>query len=162
MRKMNTNSFTCVEWLLILWWRQHISDSKQGSDYIGIFTARNEVGQGYVFTRICDSVHGEGGYPSIHCRWYPSMHCSRSPGGGLVFQHALQVSRPTPRGEVEGSGLGGLQAHTQEGSWGVGGLQAHTWGGVSRPTPTMHWGRSTHSNCCGRHTSYWSAFFLFL
>ena len=41
---------------------------------------------------------------------------------GVVSQHALQVSRPTPKGEVEGSGLGGLQAHTQ------GGLQAHTQG----------------------------------
>ena len=28
--------------------------------------------------------------------------------GGVVSQHALQVSRPTPRGEVEGSGQGGL------------------------------------------------------
>ena len=28
-------------------------------------------------------------------------------GGGLVSQHALQVSRPTSRGEVEGFGLGG-------------------------------------------------------
>ena len=38
--------------------------------------------------------------------------------GGVVSQHALQVSRPTPRGEVEGSGPegGGIQAHTQEGS----------------------------------------------
>ena len=25
----------------------------------------------------------------------------------MVSQHALQVSRPTPKGEVEGSGLGG-------------------------------------------------------
>ena len=42
--------------------------------------------------------------------WYPSMHC-RSPGphpGGKL----RGVSRPTPRGEVEG----GLQAHTQGGS----------------------------------------------
>ena len=32
---------------------------------------------------------------------------------GVVCQHALQVSRSTPKGEVEGSGLGGgLQAHT--------------------------------------------------
>ena len=56
------------------------------------------------------------------------------PGGklrGLVWR----VSRPTPRGEVEGSGLGGLQAQT----WGSPGL--HRGGspgphlGVSRPTP---------------------------
>ena len=62
---------------------------------------------------------------------------------GVVSQHALQVSRPTPRGklrglaggvsratpkgEVEVSGLGGdLQANTQ------GGLQGHTQGGVSQ------------------------------
>ena len=79
--------------------------------------------------------------------------------GGVVSQHALYVSRPTPRGEVEGSGGGDLQAHTQGfsrptpggspgphpgGSPGPhpgglqaytqGGLQAHTWG-VSKPTP---------------------------
>ena len=96
----------------------------------------------------------------MHCRWYPSMPCSRSRGGGvgwLVSQHALQVSRPTPRGEVEGSGQGGSPGPHSRGelrslAWGggspgphplwgvsrstplVGGLQAHTWG-VSRPTP---------------------------
>ena len=71
----------------------------------------------------------------MHCRWYPCMFC-RSPVG-VVSQHALQVSRPTSKGEVEGSGLRGcLQAHIQGGLqahiWGI--LQAHT-GGVSRPTP---------------------------
>ena len=88
-------------------------------------------------------------------------------GGGGVSQHALQVSSPTPRGEVEGSGLGALQAHTQgevEGSGlgslqahfpgeglqvqTLGDLQAHTWG-VSRPTPggglqAHTWGVSQH------------------
>ena len=34
------------------------------------------------------------------------MPC-RSPGGGVVSRHALQVSRPTPKGGVEGSGLEG-------------------------------------------------------
>ena len=42
--------------------------------------------EGYVFTRVCHSVHGGGGccvcYPSMHCRWYPSMPGSRSLGGG--------------------------------------------------------------------------------
>ena len=57
-------------------------------------------------------------------------------GGVCVSQHALQVSRPTPKGELEGSDWGGapgphprvgLQAHT----WGC--LQAHTQvGGVSQ------------------------------
>ena len=58
---------------------------------------------------------------------------------GLVSQHALQVSRPTPRGEVEGSGLGKGSPGTHPGGGevegsGLGGLQAHT-GGISRPTP---------------------------
>ena len=96
-----------------------------------------KLGQGYVFTRVCDSVHkGDVWWcSSMHCRRYPSMPCSRSWGGGIPaclagFQAHTQggtwgvwpggVSRPTPKGEVEGSGLGGLQAHT--------------WG-VSRPTP---------------------------
>ena len=33
-------------------------------------------------------------------------------GGGVVSQHTLQVSRLTPKGEVKGSGLGGLHSHT--------------------------------------------------
>ena len=40
----------------------------------------------------------------------------------VVSQHALQVSRPTPKGEVEGSGLGGVSRPTPGGM-------------VSRPTP---------------------------
>ena len=71
------------------------------------------------FMSVCLSTGGWW-YPSMPCRWYPSMPW-RSPGG---------VSRPTPRGEVEGSGWGGLQAYTQGGS-----LQAHTQG-ISRPTPS--------------------------
>ena len=43
----------------------------------------------------------------------------------MVSQHALQVSRPTPRGEVEGSGLGDFQAHTRGG--GGGGGYASYW-----------------------------------
>ena len=87
-------------------------------------------------------------------------------GEGVVSQHALQVVShhtlqqvsgggypnmpcrflgPHPGGKVEGSGQGGLQAHTQEGSWGVwpGGLRAHTQGvypsmHLGRPPPGMH------------------------
>ena len=80
----------------------------------------NEFCEGYVFTSVCQSFCSQGG--------------------------ALQAPRPTPRGEVEGSGLGGspgphpgdLQAHTQGGSPGPhpggspsphpGGLQAYTRG----------------------------------
>ena len=62
----------------------------------------NEVCEGYVFTGVCLStggVPGPGGMPG--------------PGGGVWSQHALKVSRPTPKGEVEG---GLVQAHTQGGS----------------------------------------------
>ena len=59
-------------------------------------------------------------------------------GGGVVSQHALQVSRPTPRGEVEGYGLGGSPGPHQGGSPGphwVGGFSRPTPREVSRPTP---------------------------
>ena len=32
-----------------------------------------KLGQGYVFTRVCDSVHG-GGDLAPGVGWYPSMH----------------------------------------------------------------------------------------
>ena len=121
-----------------------------------LLPAATKLGQGNVFTGVCDSVHGGGGciqaclasgfqggvYPSMHCRWYPSMPCNKSTGVcvfqyalQMVSQHALQqvyrgvcipaclaaglqgggVSRPTPKGEVEG---GQIQAHTQGGNWG--------------------------------------------
>ena len=54
--------------------------------YHSFLPPANEVCEGYVFTRVCHSVHG---------------------GGRVVSQHALQVSRPTPKGKVEGSGWGG-------------------------------------------------------
>ena len=70
------------------------------------------------------SVCPQGGwYPSILCRWYPSIPC-RSLGG--LSKHAFQVSRCTSGGSLR-VWLGGLQAHTHgevEGS-GLGGLQAH-------------------------------------
>ena len=126
--------------------------------------------------------------------WYPSMPC-RFPGpqpGRIVEWSGWGVSRPTPKGEVVGSALGGVQAHT----WGgcpvphLGEVQAHTWGGVqahtwsvSRPTPggspgphpggspgphpggvSQHALRQTppDSYCCGWYTSYRNAFLLIL
>ena len=108
----------------------------------------NKVCEGYVFTRVCHSIPQGRQYPSMHCRWYPSMPCH----GG--------VSRPTPRGEVEGSCQGGISRPTSGG-----GLQAHTQGG-SRPTrrgcvfPSMHWGRppSWDSYCHGQYASHLNAF----
>ena len=123
----------------------------------------NEVCEGYVFTRVCQSFcsgGGEGGVPACSAGGIPAYLAGL--GGGVVSQHALQVSRPTPRREVEGSGLGGLQAHTQ------GGLQAHTLGGVSRPTPSgvsQHALRQTphppaDGYCHGCYASCWNAFLL--
>ena len=111
-----------------------IRDNFQPSS-IRIFILINPIFNSYVFTHVCHSVHGGGVYPSIPCRWCPSMPCRSL--GEYVSQHALQVSRPTPRGALEGSGQGGLQAHTRgvEGS-GLGGLQAYTWGGGCIPACT--------------------------
>ena len=97
-----------------------IVQSWNNSDLI-LLPPANEVWGKVIFSEasVRNSVWGWW-YPSMHCRWYPSMPCSR----GVVSQHALQVSRPISRGESEGSGWRGLQAHTQ----GEGGLQAHTWG----------------------------------
>ena len=90
----------------------------------------NEVCEGYVFTRECP-LGGGGGIPACLASgipvylaglqgwgWFPIMPC-RSPGphpGGSIRSLSGGVSRPTPRGEVVGSGQGGLQAHTWEGS----------------------------------------------
>ena len=62
------------------------------------------------------------------------MPCSRSQG--VVSEHALQVSRPTSKGEVEGSGLGGSTGPHPGVSLGPhpGGSPGPHWG-VSRPTP---------------------------
>ena len=60
--------------------------------------------------------------------FYKCLSVHSGGGGVVVYQHALQVSRPTPGGEVEGSGLRGLQAHTRRG------LQAHAKG---RGYPSM-------------------------
>ena len=112
------------------------------------------------------SVHGGGGVTSQHSLQVISQHALQQVSRGVVSQHALQVSRPTTRGEVQGV----LQAHTHGGSWGgsgQGGLQAHTWGrGVSRPTPGGSIPACTeadppNSYGCGRYASYWNAF-LFL
>ena len=75
----------------------------------------NEVCEGYVFTPVCHSVH--------------------SRVGGVVSQHA---SRPTPKGEVEGSGQGESSGPNPGGR-----LRGLAGGWVSRPTPrgvypTMH------------------------
>ena len=98
----------------------------------------NEVCEGYVFTHVCLSM---GGIPACLAGGIPA--CLAGLQGGCVSQHALQVSRPTPKGELEGSGQGGfsrttpggvLQAHPTRG-----GLQANSRGGVSQQADPPSW-----------------------
>ena len=137
--------------------------------------------KGYVFTPVCQSFcsQGGGGVVSQHALqqvsrsgWYPSMPC-RFPGpcqGGKLRGLARGVSKPTPKGEVEGSGLGGLQAHTR-GSPNphLGGPRPKPWrfsrptpGGVSRPTPRVAGGVSQHAlrHCCRQYASHLNAVLL--
>ena len=68
--------------------------------HLHIFTARKCHLRRLCFIGVCVSIR-RGCYPNMYCRWYPSMPCRRSPvGWGLVSQHAMQVSRPTPKGAV--------------------------------------------------------------
>ena len=62
------------------------------------------MGQAYVFIRVCDSVHRRGGsgIPACIAGGIPAYLAADLQG--VVSQHALQVSRPTPKGEVDGVG----------------------------------------------------------
>ena len=71
--------------------------------------------------------------------------------GGVVSQHALQVSRPTPRGSLRGlAGGGGVSRPTLEGR----GLQATPRGGLQAHPPADVY-------CCRRYASYWIAFLCY-
>ena len=87
-----------------------------------------------------------------------------SPGphpGGKLRSLTWGASRPTPRGEVQGSGLGGLQAHT----WGV--SRHKLGGGVSQhalrqtpPQQTATAADGTHPT--GTHSCFRQKFMMFL
>ena len=122
----------------------------EGSCHFHLITACKELCEGYVFTHVCHSVHG-GVYPSMPCRslggMYPSMLC-RFPG-------------PHPGGSLRGLARGGLQAHTQWGSWGVwprGSPGPHLGGCI--PACTEADPPPADGYCCGRYASYWNAFLL--
>ena len=87
---------------------------------------------------------------SQHALQVVSQHALQVSRRGGVSQHALQVSRPTPKGELVGSGWGGLQAHTH--------------GGVSRPIPGgQGWCIPTCTEAdppCGWYASYLNSFLL--
>ena len=92
------------------------------------------------------------------------MPCRRSPGGGGIpaclagLQGGFQAH--TQR-EVEGSGHGGLQAHTLgvEGS-GQGGLQAHTQGVCVSQHALRQTPPPVDGYYHGQYASYWNAFLL--
>ena len=142
---------TCInprDWKYTTWDALWDSTNRTWSKFLPPAT---KLGQGYVFTRVCDSVQGGGTVESQHALQVVSQYALQqvSKGGRVVSQHALQVSRPTPRGEVEGSGQGGLQAHTLAGSPG--------------PHPGRHIPACTEAgppkgHCCGQYASYWNAF----
>ena len=128
----------------------------EGSCYFHLITACKELCEGYVFNTCLSFCSGEGVYPSMPCR---SL-------GGYVSQHALQVSRPTSRGELGRSGQGGSPGlHTvgklrvwPRGSPGPhpGGVSQHA---LSRPPQLMATAASgTHPT--GMHSCYIQFFVL--
>ena len=97
--------------------------------------------------------------------------------GKVIFSEACVKNSVHRRGHLGGGvgGLaGGLQTHTQEGSWGVwlgGGSPGPHPGGGGSPCPhphwgvypSMHWGRHTppaDGYCCRRYAFYWNSFLL--
>ena len=104
-----------------------------------------------MFTGVCLSTGGGGGaIPACIAGGIPACLAAGLQGGGALSQHALQmvsqhalqqvskgggVSRPTPKGEVEGDLV---QAHSQGGNWGGSGPGPQPRGKLrgiwSRPT----------------------------
>ena len=140
--------------------RKKLSD---GSHISRFLPPANKVCEGYVFRCICQSFCSQSS-----C----SQHALQA-----VSQHALQVSRPTPRGGgsrgvwpggspglhpwgVSRPTPGGVSRPTPRGSPGphLGGLQANTEGGGSqhalRQTPAA-------DGYCRWYTSYWNAFLFY-
>ena len=68
----------------------------------------NEVCEGYVFTRVCQSFCSWGGwYPGMPCRWYPSIPCRSPEGGGVYPSMPCRFPGPHPRGKLRGLAGGG-------------------------------------------------------
>ena len=106
----------------------------------------NEVWGKVIFSEACvkNSIHGGGGggIPACIAGGIPACLAAIQ---GVVSHHALQVSRPTPKGEVEGSGLGGISRPTSRGK--LRGLACG--GGVSRPT--LRGGLQAHTQGVSQH-----------
>ena len=128
-----------------------------------IITARKRsLGQGNIFTSVCQEFHPHGGSACSQGVWFRAEGGASSGGSGPGG-----VSRPTPKGEVEGDQV---QAHTRGGNWGGSGPDPHPRGKLrgirSRPTPKGEIEgdqvQAPHPTpdgyCCGRYASYWNAF----
>ena len=89
---------------------------KSRSMHIFFITACNEVGQGYVFTRVCDSVHG-GGVLSQHALQVISQHALQQVLGGVLSQHALQVVSQHALQQVSGGVCSGGGVPGPGGAW---------------------------------------------
>ena len=111
-----------------------------------------KLGQGNIFTGVCDSVHRGGClFPGDASSWgVPGRGVSGEEGsyslGGVMSQGGAWswgVSRPTVKGEVEGDLV---QAHSQGGNWGGSAPDPHprgklrgTWLGGCVETPIHPW-----------------------
>ena len=129
---------------------------------LSLLPPANEVCEGFVFTHVCLST---GKMVSQHDLQVVSQQFFR---WGCVSHHALQVSRPTPKGELEGSDRGGVSRPTPRGV-----SRSTLRGGSPSPHPggfpSPHLGISQHalrqtppadSYCCRWYASYWNAFLL--
>ena len=96
-----------------------------------------KLGQGYVFTHVCDSVHRGGGIPACIAGSIPACLAAGLQGGNIPA--CIAGFQAHSQGEVEGSGQVGSQAHTWRVSRPIGGSPGPHLGGVY---PSMHWGRS--------------------
>ena len=86
------------------------------------------------------SVCPRGGVVSQHALQVVSQYALQVSRRGVVSQHAMQVSRPTPRGEVEGPGLGGVSRPTPGGWWSPGPHLGGSPGPHMGESPGPHWG----------------------
>ena len=102
--------------------------------------------QGYVFTRVCHSVHGGRCYPSMLTGGIPAACLAVGAGGWVLSQHALQ------------QGVCSQGGACSRGSTPRGGLLP----GGSAPRVCVYGDPPAKAAgyCCGWYASYWNAFLL--
>ena len=94
------------------------------------YRSQRSCGQGYVFAHVCDSVNRGGAIPAclaagLQGGAIPACIAGGIPaclaaglwgrGAGWLSQHALQVSRPTPKGDSLGGSVQGGSRPTPKG-----------------------------------------------